>query len=310
MGRRKGRPIHGWLILDKPEGPSSNGCVGRIKRLTGAAKVGHGGTLDPLASGVLPIALGEATKTQQFAMDHTKTYEFTIRWGISTASQDAEGEVTAESDVRPTQADIEAALPQFIGEIEQVPPVYSAVKVDGERAYKLARRDEDVTLQPRTVRIDELRLLDCPDSDHANLEMVCGKGTYVRALVRDLALHLGAEGHIRRLRRTAVGPFLIEKAFSLERFDGDGDSDAALLLSEFLLPVETVLDDIPALALTEQEARRLRQGQGVPVLPVAQRSPLRDISQGDLVQAKADGTLVALARIMGGEIRPVRVMNL
>jgi len=310
VGRRKGRPIHGWLILDKPEGPSSNGCVGRIKRLTGAAKVGHGGTLDPLASGVLPIALGEATKTQQFAMDHTKTYEFTIRWGISTASQDAEGEVTAESDVRPTQADIEAALPQFIGEIEQVPPVYSAVKVDGERAYKLARRDEDVTLQPRTVRIDELRLLDCPDSDHANLEMVCGKGTYVRALVRDLALHLGAEGHIRRLRRTAVGPFLIEKAFSLERFDGDGDSDAALLLSEFLLPVETVLDDIPALALTEQEARRLRQGQGVPVLPVAQRSPLRDISQGDLVQAKADGTLVALARIMGGEIRPVRVMNL
>jgi len=310
VGRRKGRPIHGWLILDKPEGPSSNGCVGRIKRLTGAAKVGHGGTLDPLASGVLPIALGEATKTQQFAMDHTKTYEFTIRWGISTASQDAEGEVTAESDVRPTQADIEAALPQFIGEIEQVPPVYSAVKVDGERAYKLARCDEDVTLQPRTVRIDELRLLDCPDSDHANLEMVCGKGTYVRALVRDLALHLGAEGHIRRLRRTAVGPFLIEKAFSLERFDGDGDSDAALLLSEFLLPVETVLDDIPALALTEQEARRLRQGQGVPVLPVAQRSPLRDISQGDLVQAKADGTLVALARIMGGEIRPVRVMNL
>lgn len=310
MGRRKGRPIHGWLILDKPEGPSSNGCVGRIKRLTGAAKVGHGGTLDPLASGVLPIALGEATKTQQFAMDHTKTYEFTICWGISTASQDAEGEVTAESDVRPTQADIEAALPQFIGEIEQVPPVFSAVKVDGERAYKLARRDEEVTLQPRTVRIDDLRLLDCPDTDHANLEMVCGKGTYVRALVRDLALHLGAEGHIRRLRRTAVGPFLIEKAFSLERFDGDGDNDAALLLSEFLLPVETVLDDIPALALTEQEARRLRQGQGVPVLPVAQRSPLRDISQGDLVQAKADGTLVALARIMGGEIRPVRVMNL
>ncbi len=310
MGRRKGAPIHGWLILDKPVGPSSNGCVGRIKRLTGAAKVGHGGTLDPLASGVLPIALGEATKTQQFAMDHTKTYEFTIRWGISTASQDAEGEVTAESDARPVKAQIEAALPQFVGEIEQIPPVFSAVKVDGERAYKLARRDEEVTLQPRTVRIDELRLLDCPDIDHANLEMVCGKGTYVRALVRDLALHLGAEGHIRRLRRTAVGPFHVEKAFSLERFNGDGDNDAAMLLSEFLLPVETVLDDIPALALTEQEARRLRQGQGVPVLPVAQRSPLRDISQGDLVQAKADGTLVALARITGGEIRPVRVMNL
>lgn len=310
MGRRKGRPIHGWLVLDKPEGPSSNGCVGRIKRLTGAAKVGHGGTLDPLASGVLPIALGEATKTQQFAMDHTKTYEFTVRWGISTASQDAEGAVTAESDARPETAAIEAALPLFVGEIEQIPPVYSAIKVDGERAYALARRDEEVELKPRRVRIDALRLIDRSDPDHASFEMTCGKGTYVRALVRDLALHLRVEGHIRRLRRTAVGPFRVESAFSLDRFEGNDDNDAASLLAEYLLPVETVLDDIPALALTEQEARRLRQGQGVPVLPVAQRSPLRDISQGDLVQAKAEGTLVALARITGGEIRAVRVLNL
>lgn len=310
MGRRKGKPIHGWLVLDKPEGPSSNACVGRIKRLTGAAKVGHGGTLDPLASGVLPIALGEATKTQQFAMDHTKTYEFTIRWGISTASQDAEGDITAESDARPSEDAIRAALPLFIGEIDQIPPIYSAIKVDGERAYKMARRDEDVELAPRRVRIDDYKLLDCPDNDHAAFEVTCGKGTYVRALARDLALHLGCEGHIRRLRRTAVGPFHVEKAFSLDRFEENEDNDAASLLDEFLLPVATVLDDIPALALTEQEARRLRQGQGVPVLPVAQRSPIRGIAQGDLVQAVADGTLVALARIAGGEIRPVRVLNL
>ncbi len=308
--KRKGKPIHGWLVLDKPEGPTSNGCVGRIRWLTGAAKVGHGGTLDPLASGVLPIAFGEATKTQAYAMDGDKTYEFRARWGESTDTDDAEGEITARSEKRPTRDEIEAALPAFTGVISQVPPVYSAIKIDGERAYKRARRDENVEIAPRDVEIAELRLTGMPDTDHADFEMRCGKGTYVRALIRDLALHLGCEGHIRRLRRTAVGPFSIEKAVKLDAFEADEGENAAALLEQYLLPVETVLDDIPALALTEQEARRLKQGQGVPVLPVAQRSPLRGVSQGDVVQVTANGTLLALARISGGEIRPFRVMNI
>jgi len=216
MGRkRKGTPIHGWLVLDKPLGPSSNGCVGRIKWLTGAAKVGHGGTLDPLASGILPIAFGEATKTQQYAMDGRKTYEFMARWGETTATDDAEGEITATSDARPSEADIVAALPHFTGQISQIPPKYSAIKIDGERAYKRARRDEDVKIESRDVDIYSLKLVEVVDGDHATFEMVCGKGTYVRALIRDLALHLGCEGHIRRLRRTAVGPFSIEKAVPL-----------------------------------------------------------------------------------------------
>jgi len=311
MGRRrKGDPIHGWLVLDKPEGPSSNTCVGRIKRLTNAAKVGHGGTLDPLASGILPIALGEATKTQQWAMDGHKTYQFTIRWGDSTATQDAEGEVTASSDTRPSEAAILEALPTFIGEISQIPPAYSAVKIDGERAYKKARRDETVEIAPRVVRIDDIRLMGVPDPDHALFEMDCGKGTYVRALARDLALHLGCEGHIRRLRRTAVGPFSEEMAVPLQAFEENEGGNVAMLLSEHLLPVETVLDDIPALALTEQEAHRLKHGQAIPVLPVAQRSPQGLISQGDVVQVTAAGTLLGLARIAGGEIRPLRLMNL
>lgn len=308
--KRKGTPIHGWLILDKPLGPSSNGCVGRIKWLTGAAKVGHGGTLDPLASGILPIAFGEATKTQQYAMDRRKTYEFTARWGETTSTDDAEGEVIVASDVRPSESDIISALPHFTGRISQIPPKYSAVKVDGERAYKRARRDEDVKIEPRDVDIYSLRLVEVIDCDHATFEMVCGKGTYVRALIRDLALHLGCEGHIRRLRRTAVGPFSIERAVPLALFEAQDGENAAALLEQYLQPVETVLDDIPALALTEQEAQRLKHGQGVPILPVAQRSPLRDISQGDVVQVTANGMLVALAQIMGGEIRPLRVMNI
>ncbi len=308
--RRKGRPIHGWLVLDKPVGPSSNHCVGRIKWITQAQKVGHGGTLDPLASGILPIALGEATKTQQWAMDGRKTYAFTVKWGEATSTDDAEGEVTATSGARPSEGDIRAALTDFTGRIEQTPPAYSAIKIDGERAYAKARRDEDVEIPAREVEIHDLRLIECPDADHADLEVDCGKGTYVRALARDLALHLGTVGHITRLRRTAVGPFTLERAVSLEAFADGEEDNAATLLSQYLLGIETVLDDIPALALTEQEARRLKNGQALPVLPVAQRSPFRDISQGDVVQVTSDGTLVALACIAGGEIRPVRVFNL
>lgn len=311
--RRKGTPIHGWLILDKPLGPSSSGCVGKLKWLTKAQKVGHGGTLDPLASGVLPIAFGEATKTSSYAMDGSKTYEFDIRWGASTATCDAEGDVIAESDARPTEDQIIAALPLFIGDIEQIPPKFSAVKVDGKRAYELARKGEEVEIASRHVAIHDLRLTKIIDTDTASFEVDCGKGTYVRSLARDLALHLGCEGHISRLRRTAVGPFHIEKAVSLVAFEENEGENAASLLTQYLLSVETVLDDIPALALTDQEAQKLRNGQGIPILPVAQRSPLRDgsrrFSQGDVVQVTANGSLVALARIAGGEIRPVRVMN-
>jgi len=309
--RRKGTPIHGWLILDKPLGPSSSGCVGRLKWLTGAQKVGHGGTLDPLASGVLPIAFGEATKTSSYAMDGSKTYEFDVTWGTSTETCDAEGDVIASSDARPNADQIKVALPTFIGDIDQIPPKYSAIKIDGQRAYELARKGEEVDIKSRPVTIHDLRLVRIVDSNTASFEVDCGKGTYVRSLARDLALHLGCEGHISRLRRTAVGPFSIEKAVSLAAFEENEGENAASLLTQYLLSVETVLDDIPALALTDQEARKLRHGQGIPVLPVAQRSPLRDgrISQGDVVQVTANGTLVALARIAGGEIRPVRVMN-
>lgn len=309
--RRKGIPIHGWLILDKPLGPSSSGCVGKLKWLTGAQKVGHGGTLDPLASGVLPIAFGEATKTSSYAMDGSKTYEFDVTWGSSTATCDTEGDVIATSDIRPKEVQITDALPKFIGEIDQIPPKYSAIKVDGKRAYELARKGEDVDIKSRPVTIQDLRLVKVIDPDTASFEVDCGKGTYVRSLARDLALHLGCEGHISRLRRTAVGPFHIEKSVTLAAFEENEGENAASLLTQYLLSVETVLDDIPALALTDQEARKLRHGQGIPVLPVAQRSPLRDgkISQGDVVQVMANGSLVALARIAGGEIRPVRVMN-
>jgi len=308
MGRkRKGLAIHGWLNVDKPSGISSNDVVTRVRRATGAAKVGHGGTLDPLATGVLPIALGEATKTVSYAMDGVKTYRFRVRWGVATATDDAEGEVVETSDARPVAEEIADALSEFTGEIQQVPPAYSAIKVQGRRSYELARRDEAVELAPRTVRIDALELLDATDADHAELEMTSGKGAYVRAIARDLARRLGTVGHVAELRRTAVAGFSEKDAISLDKLEALGHITPA---SDILLPVETVLADIPALALTLQEANRLRHGQGVPVLPVASRSPFKDISQGDTVVAMAEGRLVALAKIAGGEIRPVRVMNL
>lgn len=307
MGRkRRGIPVHGWLVIDKPSGISSNGVVGRVRKITNAAKVGHGGTLDPLATGLLPLALGEATKTVSYVMDGPKRYHFTVRWGEARNTDDAEGEITETSDVRPSKEDILAVLDRFVGDIEQVPPVYSAIKVDGKRAYELARADKPPEMKPRIVHIDELTLLDIPDPDFATFEVASGKGAYMRSLARDLAVSLGTVGHISALRRVAVGPFQEKDAISLDKLESLGHSAPP---SEHLLPVETVLDDIPALALTETEARKLRRGQAVPVLPVANRSPFKNISQGDVVCAMAEGRLVALARIKGGEIRPFRVMN-
>ncbi len=307
MGRkRRGRAVHGWMVIDKPAGMTSAAVVGKARRLTGAAKVGHGGTLDPLATGVLPLAFGEATKTVAWAMDGAKVYRFTVRWGEARATDDAEGAVTATSDARPTIEEIASVLPRFIGDIDQVPPAYSAVKVSGKRAYALARDNQPVDLPPRSVIIHRLELIGAPDADHAQFEAETGKGAYMRSLARDLAVAVGTVGHIEKLRRTRVGPFAKEDAISLEKLAALGHSAP---LADYLLPVETALDVIPALVLTEAEARRLQRGQPLPVLPVASRSPLTDIAQGAVVCAMAEGRLVALARIRGGEIWPLRVLN-
>ena len=308
MGRKhRGKAIHGWIIIDKPGGLSSNAVVGRVRRLTGAAKVGHAGTLDPMATGVLPMALGEATKIVSYLMDGAKAYRFTVRWGEQRNTDDAEGEVVATSDARPAKEQILAVLGNFIGDIEQVPPVFSAIKIEGKRAYALARADQAPEMKPRTIHIEDLKLLSVVDADHAEFEAVSGKGAYMRSLARDLGTALGTVGHIVQLRRIAVGPFDEKQAISLDKLESLRHSAP---LSEHLLPVETVLDDIPALALTETEARKLSQGQAIPVLPVASRSPLKNIGQGDVVRVMAGGRLVALAKINGGEIRPFRVMNL
>jgi tRNA pseudouridine55 synthase len=305
--KRKGQAIDGWIAIDKPVGISSAQAVGQVRRMLDAAKVGHGGTLDPLATGVLPIALGEATKTVAYVMDGTKTYRWRIRWGEETSTDDREGHVTATSDKRPDRAEIEAALPAFEGEIAQVPPAFSAVKVDGERAYDLARSGETVELQPRTVRIDRMALVGMPDADHADFETVSGKGTYIRSLARDLARVLGTCGHVALLRRTACGPFREETAIFLETLREVGQGPGP---RTYLLPVETALDDIPALALTEVEARRLQSGSPVSLLRVASRNPLANLAQGITCRAMDGKRMVALARIEGGEIRPVRVLNL
>jgi len=309
LGRRKkGDPVSGWIVLDKPLGLGSTPAVGKVRRLYNAQKAGHAGTLDPLATGVLPIALGEATKTVPYLVDADKTYRFTIQWGVTTASYDAEGAVTATSDVRPTRDQVEAALPRFTGEIEQVPPVFSAIKVDGERAYDLARAGEDVELAARTVTIHDLRVLAQPDADHVELEMRCGKGTYVRALARDLAETLGACGHVSALRRTRVGPFGEDRAIALEFLEDLVHKAGGL---EELLPVETALDDIPGLAVTQEDAFRLSQGRGIVLLP-RQVETVKALLKGAsrTVLASHGNQAVAICEMRAGQLSPVRVFNL
>ena len=305
--KRRGQPIHGWLVLDKPLGMSSSQAVGAVRRLLGAAKAGHGGTLDPLATGVLPIALGEATKTVAWAMAGRKTYRFTVCWGEARDTDDTEGKVTATSAVRPSRAAIEAVLPDFVGTIHQRPPAYSALKVAGERAYDLAREGTAVTLAPRPVDIHELRLLPMGDVDHAEFEAVVGKGTYIRALARDLGTSLGSVAHIGALRRLTVGRFRAEDAISLENLAALGHSAPA---SGHLLPIETALDDIPALALSEEEAHRLRCGQSVTPLRPDDRARIEQLGDGTTVRATTGGKLVAVAEIAAGALKPVRVLNL
>jgi tRNA pseudouridine55 synthase len=314
--KRKGSPVHGWVVLDKPKGITSTQAVSRVRRLFDAAKAGHAGTLDPLATGILAIALGEATKTVPYAMDGEKLYRFTARWGEARDTDDAEGKTIAVSGIRPSRQQILDVLPNFIGEIMQVPPIYSAIKVDGERAYDLAREGEAPSLAPRPILICAARLVEIPDPDHAIFEVECGKGSYIRAWVRDLAQALGSVGHVAELRRLRVGPFSIESAISLETLEGFGHSPAAL---EHLRPIATALDGILALAVTEPDSVRLRSGNAILI-----RAPqfLRLVEQQDRnTEAGADfqgltvflstarGEPVALAEVAQGELRPFRVFN-
>jgi len=310
--RKKGEPISGWVIIDKPEGLTSTDVVNKCRRTLNAQKAGHAGTLDPLATGVLAVAFGEATKTIPFVMDADKVYRFTVAWGEARSTDDCEGEVTERSDVRPSRAAIEAVLPQFIGAVEQVPPAFSAIKVDGERAYDLARAGEDVQLKARTVHIDEITLVDLPDADHAVFEMACGKGTYVRALARDMAKALGTAGHIADIRRLKAGPMDIERAIPLEQWL---DLVYKAGASEALLPVETPLDDIPALAVTEADAVRLRNGQPIllrddEVLRRVKALSSTDEDEDPPVLCSRKGRPVALCRYDRGELHPSRVFNI
>ncbi|MGD1879579.1 MAG: tRNA pseudouridine(55) synthase TruB [Kiloniellaceae bacterium] len=299
--------VNGWLIIDKPLGLTSTQVVGRVRRLLKPRKVGHGGTLDPLASGLLPIALGEATKTVSYVMDGRKSYRFTLRWGQATATDDAEGAVIEEHPHRPDADQIRAVLDGFTGDIQQIPPLYSAIKVDGKRAYDLARAQADFELKARTVTVHAITLEAMPDPDHAVFEVHCGKGTYMRSLARDLGRATGTVAHIVELRRLTVGPFTEADAISLDSLESMGHSPAAL---EQVLPVETALDDIPALALSETEANRLRCGQAVSMVARANRDRISELSNGSIVFTTTGGKPVALARYEAGDIHPVRVLNL
>ena len=309
MGRRrKGDAVSGWICLDKPYDITSTQAVSRVRRIFNAQKAGHAGALDPLATGILPIALGEATKTVPFLMDADKAYRFTIAWGRTTATFDREGETLAESDVRPSALEVEALLPRFVGEIQQIPPAYSAIKVDGERAYDLARAGEVVELKARPVVIHSARVADASDPDHVTLEIECGKGTYVRAIVRDLAEGLGACGHVSDLRRTRVGGFTEESAVTLELLEEFGHKARQ---SEALLPVETALDDIPALAVTDEDAFRLKQGRSIVLVPRQVETVKARLRPGSrTVSAMSGGVVVALCEMRAGRLEPSRVFHL
>jgi tRNA pseudouridine55 synthase len=298
--RRKGKPVHGWLVLDKPQGMTSTQAVGAVRRLYAAQKAGHAGTLDPLATGILPIALGEATKTVPFAVEGDKAYRFTVRFGAETDTDDAEGQIVRSCDVLPARAAIEAVLPDFTGEIMQVPPRFSAIKVDGARAYDLAREGEEVELEARPVLIDDLRLIDMPDAATAIFEADCGKGTYVRALARDMGRALGSCGHVIALRRTAVGPFDEATAVKLEQLEAAASEGEA---GRYLLPVEAALQALPDLSVGPNDAAALARGQAVLV-----RGRDAPVLKG-AAWAHFKGQILALGELEKGAFRPTRVFN-
>ena len=304
--------MHGWVILDKPSGITSTQAVAQVRRIFNAQKAGHAGTLDPLATGILAIALGEATKTVPYVQDAAKIYRFTASWGESRDTDDTEGKVTGTSDVRPSREAIEAMLPRFTGTLNQTPPAYSAIKVQGERAYDRAREGEEVALEPRQVQVHEARLMGV-EPDRAEFEILCGKGTYVRSWVRDIALALGTLGHVSALRRTRIGAFQEKDAVRLETLTPFMHSPAAFA---YLKPISTALDGIPALAVTGSDTVRIRSGN--PILIRANLfARMKDGFAGDdglqgrivFLKDEADAP-VALAEIADGELRPFRVFQL
>ena len=298
MGRRKkGRDIHGWVIIDKPAGISSNDVVGKVRWAFDAKKAGHAGTLDPEATGVLAIALGEATKTVPFVTDALKAYQFTVRLGQATNTDDAEGEVTRESDGRPTDEQVKDALPAFVGDIMQVPPQFSAVKIDGQRAYKLARDGEDVEIAARPLYVDSLDFISRDDDDHVTLELVCGKGGYVRSIARDLGQALGCFGHVRNLRRTWSGPFDAEDGLTLDFIQEHAKTAD---LDTYIQPLEIGLADLPELPCTAEGAARLKNGN--PGMVMAS-----DVDYGDEAWASYQGQAIAVGRYKAGELHPSRV---
>ncbi len=320
--KRKGLALHGWVNFDKPYDMTSTQAVGKIRWLHKAQKAGHAGTLDPLATGVLPIALGEATKTIAFAQNAMKTYEFTVTWGEHRDTLDAEGEVLETSDVRPALKDIEAALLPYIGDIEQVPPKYSAIKVDGARAYDLARGGTDVELKSRPVYIEAINIINT-EKESASFRMDCGKGTYVRAFARDIAAELGTCGYISALRRTRVGPFRAEYAISLaelEEFDYSSLHDAGETdISQYpaILPLERSLDDIPALPLKADEMVKMKNGNMLTFIAKPDynrlvKAGLETNGPDDYAEGLAvfEGTPIALIEVNGAKVQPVRVFNL
>lgn len=298
MGRKKnGRNISGWLVVDKPAGMTSTAVVNKVKWALNANKAGHAGTLDPDATGVLAVALGEATKTVPYITDALKAYTFTVRLGQATNTDDAEGEVITQSDARPTDADIIAALPQFIGDIQQIPPKFSAVKIDGQRAYKRARAGQDIEIAPRDLYVEDLKFIARPDADHVTLELTCGKGGYVRAVARDLGETLGCFGHVRELRRIWSGPFEASDGLAIEQIDTLAKTPE---LDTHLHPLETGLDDLPRLSCTPEQVHKLRNGN--PALVIAS-----DLDYGDEAWVACNDEPIAIGTYKAGELHPSRV---
>jgi tRNA pseudouridine55 synthase len=304
--RPRGRSLDGWLIVDKPQGLTSTDVVNRVRRWFDAQKAGHGGTLDPLATGLLPIAFGAATKTVPYVMDGTKVYHFTLRMGDARDTDDADGANIGLSDVRPTDEQLRAALPAFTGEIMQVPPAFSAIKVGGERAYDLARAGAPPVLEARPARVDRFELIERIDADTAVFEVQSGKGVYMRSLARDLAIACGTLGHVAALRRLRVGPFSEAQAIPLDKLQRGEDTPP--VSPDFLLPVATALADIPALALTEAEAGGLRHGQAISLVALMGRIPGSADPAGGLVRAMAGSCVIGLARLEDGWMKPERML--
>ena len=297
--KRKGRDISGWFVVDKPAGLTSTSVVNKVRWALGAKKAGHAGTLDPDATGVLAVALGEATKTVPFVTDALKAYVFTVRLGQSTNTDDAEGEVIAESDQRPSDGEIKSALGQFVGEIMQVPPQFSAVKVDGERAYRRAREGEEMELAARPLWVEELLLIDRPDIDHATLEMTCGKGGYVRSVARDLGEVLTCKGHVKSLRRIWSGPFRVEDSVTIAQVEAMAKTPQ---LETYIKPLEIGLESLPEVRCLPESVARLRNGNPAPVIATG-------LEFGEEVWASFKGEAIAVGTYRGGQLQPSRVFN-